>query len=59
MNVVAYCGNKDARKIIRTLEFYNSAGCILFQVLLSNYDVVAEVIDCSYFFLKAHSNYVL
>ncbi|KAH7669843.1 DNA helicase protein [Dioscorea alata] len=42
MNVVAYCGNKDARKIIRTLEFYNSAGCILFQVLLSNYDVVAE-----------------
>ncbi|KAM0941864.1 putative DNA helicase chromatin regulator PHD family [Dioscorea sansibarensis] len=42
MNVVAYCGNKDARRIIRTLEFYNSAGGILFQVLLSNYDVVAE-----------------
>ncbi|KAJ0966484.1 hypothetical protein J5N97_023401 [Dioscorea zingiberensis] len=42
MNVVAYSGSKDDRRIIRTLEFYDSGGCVLFQVLLSHYDAVVE-----------------
>ncbi|XP_020115173.1 uncharacterized protein LOC109728999 isoform X3 [Ananas comosus] len=42
INVVVYNGSKDVRKMIRTLEFYEQGGCIMFQVLLSHPDAVIE-----------------
>lgn len=42
-NIVVYKGNKDIRAIIRTLEFHNKQGAIMFQVLLSPYDAIVEV----------------
>ncbi|KAL7198220.1 hypothetical protein ACSBR2_020685 [Camellia fascicularis] len=48
-NVVVYSGNKDSRRIIRTFEFYEEGGCIMFQVLLSTVEAVVEdleVINC-------------
>ncbi|XP_015169515.1 protein CHROMATIN REMODELING 4-like isoform X2 [Solanum tuberosum] len=41
-NIVVYKGNRDIRAIIRTLEFYNKQGALMFQVLLSCYDVIVE-----------------
>ncbi|KAI7990761.1 Helicase protein MOM1 [Camellia lanceoleosa] len=48
-NVVVYSGNKDSRRIIRTFEFYEEGGCIMFQVLLSTVEAIVEdleVINC-------------
>ncbi|MED6183578.1 hypothetical protein PIB30_039078 [Stylosanthes scabra] len=41
-NLVIYKGNKDVRRSIRTLEFYNDDNGILFQILLSSSDIVVE-----------------
>ncbi|WOH06088.1 hypothetical protein DCAR_0625511 [Daucus carota subsp. sativus] len=44
-NIVVYMGNKDIRSSIKTLEFYNEGGCIMFQVLLTLPQVVAEDVE--------------
>ncbi|KAH7865067.1 hypothetical protein Vadar_001835 [Vaccinium darrowii] len=41
-NIVVYKGNKDVLASIRSLEFYNEDGCIMFQVLLSTPEIVLE-----------------
>ncbi|KAM7258318.1 hypothetical protein ACFE04_014059 [Oxalis oulophora] len=41
-NIVVYKGYKDLRNSIRSLEFFNKRGCIMFQVLLTSSDVVVE-----------------
>ncbi|KAH7858795.1 hypothetical protein Vadar_028170 [Vaccinium darrowii] len=43
INIVVYKGNKDVRAIIRSLEFYNEDGCLMFQILLSTPETVLEV----------------
>ena len=43
INVVVYTGTKGIRKLIRSLEFYEEGGCVMFQVLLSQPDVIIEV----------------
>ncbi|KAI8012955.1 Helicase protein MOM1 [Camellia lanceoleosa] len=43
INVVVYKGNKDVRASIRSLEFYDDHGCVMFQVLLSSPDVVEDL----------------
>ncbi|KAL7265076.1 hypothetical protein ACSBR1_002930 [Camellia fascicularis] len=43
INVVVYKGNKDVRASIRSLEFYDDLGCVMFQVLLSPPDVVEDL----------------
>ncbi|XP_059430737.1 helicase protein MOM1 isoform X2 [Corylus avellana] len=40
LNVVVYSGNKDIRKSIRRLEFYEEGGCVLFQILITSPEVV-------------------
>ncbi|XP_050243059.1 uncharacterized protein LOC126691856 isoform X4 [Quercus robur] len=48
-NIVVYYGNRDVRSSIRSLEFYNEGGGIMFSVLLSSADVVVEdlqVLEC-------------
>lgn len=42
-NIVVYQGNSDVRATIKTLEFYNEGGCVMFQVLLSPVEVFIEV----------------
>ncbi|PHT37753.1 hypothetical protein CQW23_21326 [Capsicum baccatum] len=42
-NIVVYKGNRDVLAIIRTLEFYNKQGALMFQVLLSRYEAIVEV----------------
>uniref|UniRef100_A0A1D1XN98 Helicase protein MOM1 n=1 Tax=Anthurium amnicola TaxID=1678845 RepID=A0A1D1XN98_9ARAE len=42
VNVVVYSGNKDVRKMIRSLEFYMEGGSIKFQVLLSLPEAIVE-----------------
>lgn len=49
-NIVVYQGNSDIRATIRTLEFYNEGGCIMFQVLLSPLEVVIEVLFHNLYF---------
>ncbi|GKV16344.1 hypothetical protein SLEP1_g27001 [Rubroshorea leprosula] len=44
-NIILYRGNKDVRSSIRTLEFYNESGCIMFQVLLASVVVVVEDLE--------------
>ncbi|KAK7850706.1 helicase protein mom1, partial [Quercus suber] len=47
--VVVYNGNKDMRKFIRTLEFYEDSGCLLFQVLITSPDVIMtdrDMLEC-------------
>ncbi|KAK4723742.1 hypothetical protein R3W88_026521 [Solanum pinnatisectum] len=44
-NIVVYKGNRDVRAIIRTLEFYNKQGDLMFQVLLSCYDAIVEDLE--------------
>lgn len=49
LNIVVYNGNKDVRKKIRSLEFYEEGGCILFQVILSTSEAIVEdfeVLEC-------------
>lgn len=43
-NIVVYKGNRDVRSSIRSLEFYNEGGRIMFDVLLSSADVALEVL---------------
>ncbi|XP_077252881.1 uncharacterized protein LOC143892273 [Tasmannia lanceolata] len=45
VNVVVYNGDRDARKSIRALEFYEEGGCVMFQVLLSFHDAITEDIE--------------
>lgn len=52
LNVVVYSGNKDIRKSIRGLEFYQEGGHqegggLLFQVLITSPEVVMMVYLCS------------
>lgn len=44
---VVYHGNKHVRKSIRTLEFYEEGGCIMFQILITAPEIIAEVYLCS------------
>ncbi|XP_074353561.1 uncharacterized protein LOC141692578 isoform X1 [Apium graveolens] len=44
-NIVVYMGNKDIRSTIKTLEFYNERGCIMFQVLITLPQVFAEDLE--------------
>ncbi|KAL5831110.1 hypothetical protein ACOSQ4_016464 [Xanthoceras sorbifolium] len=41
-NVVLYSGNRVVRKNIRTLEFYEGGGCVMFQVLITSPEVLVE-----------------
>ncbi|CAM0955492.1 unnamed protein product [Alopecurus aequalis] len=45
INVVVYDGGKDELKLIQDLEFYESGGCIMLQVLLSHADAILEDIE--------------
>nr|GMD46180.1 chromodomain-helicase-DNA-binding protein Mi-2 homolog isoform X1 [Ipomoea batatas] len=45
INAVVYKGNEDVRAFIRTLEFYNVQGAIMFQVLISHCNAVVEDIE--------------
>ncbi|XP_058103445.1 uncharacterized protein LOC131247018, partial [Magnolia sinica] len=45
INVVTYSGNKDVRKCIQALEFYEEGGCAMVEVLLSSPDVVVEDLE--------------
>ncbi|CAL9080715.1 unnamed protein product [Musa acuminata var. zebrina] len=42
INLVVYNASKDVRKMIRTLEFHQECGPIMFQVLLSCPDAIVE-----------------
>ncbi|OMO73589.1 SNF2-related protein [Corchorus olitorius] len=44
-NIIFYNGSKDVRSSIRSLEFYNESGSIMFEILLSSYNIVAEDLD--------------
>ncbi|GMI84743.1 hypothetical protein HRI_002143600 [Hibiscus trionum] len=44
-NIIVYKGSKDVRSSIRSLEFYNEGGSIMFEILLSASDVVAEDLE--------------
>ena len=47
INVVVYSGNKDIRRNIRKLEFYEEGGCVMFEVLISPSEAVVEVYQWS------------
>lgn len=40
INIVAYCGNKESRDVIRKFDFFEESGCVLVQIVLSTSDVV-------------------
>ncbi|KAF7121226.1 hypothetical protein RHSIM_Rhsim13G0096400 [Rhododendron simsii] len=42
IDVIVYSGREDSRRIIRTYEFYEEGGCIMFQVLLSPIEALVE-----------------
>ncbi|XP_031490244.1 uncharacterized protein LOC116257536 isoform X2 [Nymphaea colorata] len=42
IDLVVYNGSRHVREMIRGLEFYEESGCIMFQVLLSTPDAIAE-----------------
>ncbi|XVF76397.1 hypothetical protein PTKIN_Ptkin13bG0263300 [Pterospermum kingtungense] len=44
-NIIVYKGSKDVRSSIRSLEFYNDSGSIMFEILLSSSDIVSEDLD--------------
>ncbi|KAL8154459.1 hypothetical protein V2J09_012219 [Rumex salicifolius] len=44
VNTVVYNGNRDARRLIRTLEFYDGPH-VMFTVLLSTLDIISEDLD--------------
>lgn len=50
VNVVVYSGKKDVRKCIRTLEFYEEHGRVMFEVLVSSPEDVVEVTSTTYIF---------
>ncbi|XP_031285187.1 helicase protein MOM1 [Pistacia vera] len=41
-DVVVYSGSKEIRTSLRTLEFYEEGGCIMFQALITSPEVVIE-----------------
>ncbi|CAK9165204.1 unnamed protein product [Ilex paraguariensis] len=45
VDVVIYSGNRDTRRSIRTLEFYEEGGNTMFQVLLSPPEAVVEDLE--------------
>ncbi|KAK3226957.1 hypothetical protein Dsin_006819 [Dipteronia sinensis] len=44
-HVVLYSGTREVRKNIRTLEFYEGGGCIMFQVLITTPEVLVEELN--------------
>ncbi len=44
MNTVTYNGNAASREIIRNYEMFSKNGQIIFNVLLTNYEMVVKVI---------------
>ncbi|XP_020580653.1 uncharacterized protein LOC110024818 isoform X2 [Phalaenopsis equestris] len=42
LNVIMYGGDKDVRKMIRNVEFYEESGCLMFQVLLADHEAIIE-----------------
>lgn len=42
-DVVVYNGSKEIRTSVRTLEFYEEGGCIMFQALITSPEIVIEV----------------
>lgn len=42
INIVVYSGNRNAREIMRSLEFYEEGGCVMFKVLITSPDVVVK-----------------
>ncbi|KAI3875495.1 hypothetical protein MKX03_031350 [Papaver bracteatum] len=45
LDVIVYSGNRDARKSIQMLEFYEEGRSVMFQVLLSSLDTIVEDIE--------------
>ncbi|KAF7805613.1 helicase protein MOM1-like isoform X1 [Senna tora] len=45
VNVIVYSGNKEIRRSIRKLEFWDDAGCLLFRVLIVLPDIIIEDLD--------------
>ncbi|XP_078442001.1 uncharacterized protein LOC144711802 isoform X2 [Wolffia australiana] len=45
INVIAYRGSKDGRKIIRDIEFYREDGSLMFQVIISLPELILEDYD--------------
>lgn len=45
VNMVAYCGNRESRDIIRKLEFSEESGCVLVQIVLSTSEAVTADLD--------------
>lgn len=41
INIVAYCGNRESRDVMRKFDFFEESGCVLVQIVLSTSDVVA------------------
>ncbi|PQQ19204.1 helicase protein MOM1 isoform X1 [Prunus yedoensis var. nudiflora] len=49
IDVVVYSGNKDLRRSIRTIEFDEAGGCMMFQVLVTSPEAIIEdknVFEC-------------
>ena len=44
MNTVTYNGNAASREIIRNYEMFSKSGQIIFNVVLTNYEMVVKVI---------------
>lgn len=44
VDVVVYRGKEESRRVIRTCEFYEEGGCIMFQVLLCPIEALVEVL---------------
>ncbi|XP_058199863.1 uncharacterized protein LOC131314930 isoform X5 [Rhododendron vialii] len=42
IDVIVYSGKEDSRRIIRTCEFYEEGGCVMFQVLLSPIEALVQ-----------------
>ncbi|KAH9288415.1 hypothetical protein KI387_032532 [Taxus chinensis] len=42
VNIIVYCGNRDARDVIRKLEFFDESGCMMAQIVLSTVDIVSS-----------------
>ena len=43
INIVAYCGNRESRDVMRKFDFFEESGCVLVQIVLSTSDVVTAV----------------
>ena len=57
MNTVTYIGNAASREIIRNHEMFSKSGQIIFNVLLTNYEMVVK--DRDHFSAVKWSNIVV